>query len=415
MAIDDGQQGERYGAMFRGATILFLHAPKADPYLTHRTSIATYAAAYRRQGIEAVVLDLSVPDFMTRFAEITSRPDVIAVHCEQSWGLDLAIEQAGKAVDVFEYFNKPAIAHIRDYPFYPWLRGRTLVPRGNRILCFTERSAVDFAGPFQGSGVRSQIHFAPHIYLDSEDHAAPVPWRARPIDLLYVGSYADPMAERAKFATARPELAPLLDAIIDQALPDYHTPFWVTAAKVTKAQGLAPDHGSAIYLDLLVAANQFIRNERRRRMLLGLASIPMHLIWSGPKPDISLHPDTVVMSANTLPDTLALCGQAKAMAMCLNNFATSLSERLLSAMQRGAAVLCAANAMIDGVFEDGKDIITLGADYRDVGERFAALRDPHKGEALTSAARAKVEAEYSPDARIAQFLAALTQFYGVNP
>ena len=71
--------------------------------------------------------------------------------------------------------------------------------------------------------------------------------------------------------------------------------------------------------------------------------------------------------------------------------------------------------MIDGVFEDGKDIITLGADYRDVGERFAALRDPHKGEALTSAARAKVEAEYSPDARIAQFLAALTQFYGVNP
>lgn len=416
MTDGDRQSGGASLTRFKGATVLFLYAAKADPFLTHRTSIQTYAAAYARRGIGAVTLDINAVDFPAQLAENAPRKDVVAVHCEQSWGLDLVAEQGGRAADLFELLGKPAIAHIRDYPFYPWLRARTLAPTRNRLLFFTEKSAVDFVAPFRGRAtVQNAFGFAPHIYLHAADETQPVlAYQDRPIDLLYVGSYHDPMAERAKFVAAQPGLAGLLDAVIDAAVDDHHRPFWRIADEVTKAQGLAPDHTSAVYLDVLVAANQFIRNERRRRLLVKLAPHKMHLVWSGPKPDIALHPDTVVTQGNKLPETLALCGQAKAMAMCLNNFPYSLSERLLSAMDRGAAVIAAPNGMIEETFRDGEDILTLDAGYHNVDAQIARLRGGTFAEALTVRARDKVRREFSPDVRVGQFIAALDQFYGAR-
>jgi hypothetical protein len=99
------------------------------------------------------------------------------------------------------------------------------------------------------------------------------------------------------------------------------------------------------------------------------------------------------------------------MAMCLNSFPYSLSERLLSAMQRGAAVLCTRNAMIDAVFKDGEDILSLNGDGANVGAQIARLREPGFGAQLAELARNKVEREFSPDVRIAQFLTSLTQFH----
>ncbi len=411
---DGDMQGSKPGfARFKGATVLFLYSSKADPYLTHRTSVQTYSAAYARAGIGAIALDITGADFSARLAEIAPRADVIAIHCEQSWGLDLVVERNGHAADMFELLNKPAIAHIRDYPFYPWLRTRTLVPKRNRLLFFTEKSAVDFVAPFLGRATAENVYsFAPHIYLQGGDDPEPLPtYQERLIDLLYVGSYADPMVERAKFVTAQPGLAGLLDAVIDAAVDEHGAPFWKIAYGVTKDRGLAPDHSSAVYLDLLVAANQFIRNERRRRLLAKLAPHKMHLVWSGPKPDVQLHPDTVVAAGNTLPETLSLCRQAKAMAMCLNSFPYSLSERLLSAMDRGAAVVCAPNAMIEDTFSDGDTILTLDAGYNNVDEQVARLRDPSFGAALTARAQEKVRREFSPDVRVGQFISAIAQFY----
>lgn len=135
---------------FKNGRLLFLRNPKADPYGTHHISIVTTAAAYARRGIAAEVLDITAADFMQRLGATATQPEVIGIHCEQSWGLDLAVQVGGQTVDVHDYLNKPAISHIRDYPFYPWLRARTLAPRRNRLLFFTEKSAVDFVAPLRG-------------------------------------------------------------------------------------------------------------------------------------------------------------------------------------------------------------------------------------------------------------------------
>jgi hypothetical protein len=44
-----------------------------------------------------------------------------------------------------------------------------------------------------------------------------------------------------------------------------------------------------------------------------------------------------------------------------------LSERLLSAIQRGAAALCIRNAMIDATFKDGEDALMLDAHGDKIG------------------------------------------------
>jgi glycosyltransferase involved in cell wall biosynthesis len=129
---------------------------------------------------------------------------------------------------------------------------------------------------------------------------------------------------------------------------------------------------------------------------------------------VQLNPETVVIAGNKLPETLALCRQAKAMAMCLNNFSYSLSERLLSAMDLGTAVICAPNAMIADTFTDGEDILTLGAAYDNVDIQIARLQDAAFGAALTTRAQRKVRRDFSPDKCVQQFIAALAQYYGAR-
>jgi glycosyltransferase involved in cell wall biosynthesis len=202
--------------------------------------------------------------------------------------------------------------------------------------------------------------------------------------------------------------------VIAAAIDNHAEPFWQIADRTAVEKGFEPDHTLPAYLDLLVAANQFIRNERRRKLLVNLAPHAMHLVWSGPKPDITLHPGTVVTAGNTLAETLALCRQAKAMVMCLNSFSYSLSERLLSAMERGAAALCIRNAMIDDTFKDGEDILALNGHGENVGAQLARLRERGFGDRITAAARAKVVREFSPDVCIAQFVSALEQFHGAR-
>lgn len=392
-------------AFGRDASILFLYSRTADPYLTHATSIKTFAAAYARRGISAVTLDMTAPDFGPQFGRIVTQPHVIAVHCEQGWGLDIAVDGGGgRAVDPYVALNKPAMAHIRDYPFYPWLRQKTFPPRSHRIVFYTERSAAELVLALPGIAASGSRHaFMPHVYFDTDAREQPIPWRERAIDLLYVGSYQDPGPYREAFAQKHPDRRGLLDHLIDAALFDYRTPFWRTAEKLAAERGVEARNTNVIYLDMLVAANQFIRNERRRRLLEKLARYPMYLVWSGPRPAIALHPDTRVADANKIPETLALCENAKAMAMCLNNFPYSLSERLLSAMHRGAAVVCNPNSLIEEAFVPEKDILLWDTDG-DLARQMDLLKDAQFAEALTASARAKVVRDFSPDLAVDRFI-----------
>lgn len=126
---------------YHGRQILFLYSSPHDRYLTHRTSVKNYAAAYQKWGIQTSFLDISDSNVAVDFSKILGDADLLAVHCEQGWVLD-----GGQ--DIFVAFGKLAISHIRDYPFYPWLTRKALHPRPNQFLHCTEASASDFSSRY---------------------------------------------------------------------------------------------------------------------------------------------------------------------------------------------------------------------------------------------------------------------------
>ncbi len=395
---------------YEGREILFLYSSAHDRYLTHRTSIKVYAAAYQKWGIRPHFLDLAAGNFATEFLKYLKSSALLAVHCEQGWGLDCVL---GNGEDPFVTFGKPAISHIRDYPFYPWLTRKTLYPLPNRLLHYTEASASDFSVKYGAVADRQTHTFAPHIYLDSNPRMDDIyrPHRDRDIDLLYVGSYADPARFRSEFLSVYKGRERLFDDLIERACHDFHGVYWQHVEAVASSHGLAPDLTEAIFRDLLVKGNQFIRMERRRLLLAKLTPYPMHLVWSGDPPDITLHPDTVFIPGNTFPETLALMGRAKVMAMCLNNFPCSVSERFLSSMHRGAVVLCHGNVLIDTHFKDGEDYLRFDDQFENVPTQIEKLRDTGSIKTMADNARRLVMREFSPEKRIEQFLSSLDTFF----
>jgi hypothetical protein len=397
-------------ALYDGKEILFLYSSPHDRYLTHRTSVKVYAAAYQKWGIRPHFLDLAAGNFATELIEHLKSPELLAVHCEQGWGLDLVL---GNGEDPFVTFGKPAISHIRDYPFYPWLTKKTLNPLPNRLLHYTEASASDFSVKYGTAADRQTHTFAPHIYLDSNPRMDDIyrPHHERDIDLLYVGSYSDPQKYRSEFLAAYKGSEKLFDDLIERACHDFHDVYWQHVEAVASFHGITPDLSEAIFRDLLVLGNQFIRMERRRLLLVKLAPHPMHMVWSGDPPDVALHADTVLIPGNTFPETLTLMGRSKAMAMCLNNFPCSVSERFLSSMHRGAVVLCPGNVLIDTHFKDGEDYLRLDDRFENVPTQIEQLRDIGNMKAMTDNARCVVMREFSPEIRIEQFLSSIHAFY----
>ncbi|MEQ9109282.1 MAG: glycosyltransferase [Rhodospirillaceae bacterium] len=397
-------------ARYDGREILFLYSSAHDRYLTHRTSVKVYAAAYQKWGIGPHFLDLASENFAAEFLKHFESSALLAVHCEQGWGVDIVLENGQ---DPFVTYGKPAISHIRDYPFYPWLMCKTLQALPNRLLHYTEASASDFSARFGAVAHRQTHSFAPHIYLDSNPRMDDIyrPQRDRDIDLLYVGSYTDPEKFRSEYLANYKGSERVFDDLIERACHDFHGVYWQHVEAVASSHGIAPDLSQAIYRDLLVQGNQYIRMERRRLLLAKLAPYPLHLIWSGDPPDIKLHPDTVLVSGNTFPETLELMGRAKAMAMCLNNFPCSVSERFLSSMHRGAAVLCHGNVLIDAYFKDGENFLRFDDEFENVPTQIEKLRDTACIKTMTDNARNVVMREFSPERRIEQFLSSLDMFY----
>lgn len=399
--------------LFKGKHILFLYSSVHDRYKTHRTSARVYANAYEMQGISSVFLDISDDAFTPKVLEALFEPGLLAVHCEQGWGLDLSFNVGGSTVDPYVETGLPAIAHIRDYPFYPWLIDKTLASQPNRLLHYTDASATDFAHQYGVRGPKQAHAFAPHIYLDHGVHSEDI-YRSREdrdIDLLYVGSYSNPSNAREKFLSVHKGHSQLFDDLIDLACSDFHGVYWEHAEKVALSHDIPCSLDEPVFQDLLVTGSEFIRYERRRRLLGQLAPHPMYLVWSGDPPNVSLHPDTVLVSGTTFPETLDLMSRSKAMAMCLNNFSCSVSERLLSCMHRGAAVLCHGNTLIDSSFRDGKTFFRLDNDFKNVTHKIECLEDGALVENVTQAARTLVMEEYSPEIRVRQFLSSIASFY----
>jgi hypothetical protein len=169
-------------AAARAHRVLICVRRHLDPYGTHDVSSRAFAAAYQALGFAPAFVNLSAPVNLPRLLEVFGAGEFAFAHCEQGHGLSLSARIGGRDLGLFDHFNVPAIAHVRDYPFAPWLRPYLLKANQNVFVFHTDACAPDMLRPL---GITRGTHrFAPHVALEApEPHAG-----ERDIPLLYIGS-----------------------------------------------------------------------------------------------------------------------------------------------------------------------------------------------------------------------------------
>jgi len=358
---------------------IFLYKNSADIFGTHRNSIVNYASGFMRYGYRPYFFELSNPEqWLNQLLRLTSTHDNVFIHCEQGHGLDLVVPEpvTKKPEFLANIIKKPIISHIRDYPYVPWVSPKIYHLTEYHHIYHTDRLAPDFVKEIYGK--RGHHRFFPHIYFDNylEHQLADIPPSKRKIGLLYVGSYREPEQYRQNFLEKYPDSGRLFSEIIDKAMDEYSVPIWEIVQQLCQQQGKEYFLGSKDrFLDLSFHTGFFVRWERKAKFLEKISRHPLTLIWSGPLPVKNLHPKTNLIESAPLEKTLNMIAHSRTVIMCLNNFTDSLSERLLSSMVRGSAVISNTNTLIESSFKESEEILVYDAKMSNIEDKLSIAYD----------------------------------------
>ena len=378
-----------------------------DRYGVLRAGSAVYAATLLKLGYFPVFVEIYRTKDANFFRRLLEDKNVVAFVSVGGLSLALAYSVDGKSRNGFEHFGKPYVSLVGDYPFYPWVRRSQAHEFTTKFSFYTEESSIELIESM--IAIKGKHAYCPPSYIDlryDRQRAMSGP-AERDIPLLYVGSNWNALSARAEYLSEHGDMEIVFDAIVETALFDYHTPIWQHARRVLLDRGHAFDPSDRNTQSLLCAVNEFVSRRRRRLLMERLAKHPVHFVLGHARADLELHPDARILGPRTIMEILSLCERARAMVICLPNFAYGLSERMLYAMHRGAAVISTTNHVVERDFVAGEHLLTLAPDFADLDDRIAALDDHAVVRRLTDQARAIATDRYSPETIIGKHLAAV--------
>jgi hypothetical protein len=374
-----------------GKALLLVKPPvSADPTGCLAISVETYRQAFSALGYAVHVLDpdswsaAQIRQLLTiRFAVILS---------DGGWAYQInVIDAKGRLRPLTEIFDAPTIALICDPPYSPWMDPIVTAQADNRANFYLDLDFLSFLRtrvPIKGG------HFP---YIPPCTFAPPAPptrLHDRPIRFLFAGFFRDPELYRRACFDEFPAGKSLFDAIVERAIPDLRSPFAGIVASACQDSGCRLDLKTASSRRLVHYADQFIRNRRREAMLRALASLPIHLI--GQPGSLPLHPGTVCIPRLPYQDLLDCYERTQIVLICQPNYAGGVNERLIHAMQRGAAVVSTTNKRTESLFAPAHHYVPLDHDSSHLADKLDDLLCNASGmEAMAEAARAKVSTELS--------------------
>lgn len=378
-----------------------------DRYGVLRAASAAYAAALLRLGYFPEFVEIYKQKDSAYFRGLLQDTNVVAFVSVGGLSFSLTYAADGEPRNGFEHFAKPYISLIGDYPFYPWVRRSQAHEFSTKFSFYTDESSIELIA--QMIPIAGRHIYCPPCYIDlrydrRRAFAGP---SERDIRLLYVGSNWEAAQARSEHLAAHPGMAGIFDAIVETALHDHHTPIWHHGRDVLKRHGHEFDPRDRGTQALLCAVNEFVSRRRRRLLMKRLARHPVHFVLGNPHVDLELHPDAKVLGPLSILEILALCERSRAVVMCLPNFAYGLSERMLYAMHRGAAVVSTSNRAVERDFVAGEHLLPLRPDFADLDDRLAALDDDSTVVRLASQARESVAERFSPETIVGRHVAAV--------
>lgn len=369
-----------------------------DPHGSLRLAAHTYRAALEEEGCPTLVIDLD--QFRQTDAEALCAPQVRGIFSDGGWINTVQVATAHGPKALVDLLEKPVVALINDNPCAYWMPQVIAQDRPHQTTAFLD---PDFATLWSRWAVPAGRH---QVYVP----ACPVPPRSAPegeraIDILVAVSVrpADQFRAMVRANFRDPIFLRLFDGIVDTGLGPSGTSlaFSTLTDGVCRSLGVRLDHRSPAQRTLLYAADGFIRNQRRHRMLTALAGQPILLVGGGP--EVPVHPHTRCLPAMPHADLLRLYGQARTVVVS-PPYAGGLSERVIQPMAAGALVLSPPTGMSDRLLGRDRVFVTVRADFADVQTGLDRARDPvFRGQAVAGALDS-VRQRFSPAAMAKQIL-----------
>lgn len=157
-----------------------------------RIFVDDLAAGFQELGYEAIVIDLLEPDFFQKISSIKGK-----ARCFFSFnGMGIGLEVNGKPL--FDFLNTPLVAWYVDHPFYV-SRQLSYDMERSIVLISNENFYQYYLKRYRRPGTISQcLQISGRKYVESF-----VPYEQRNLDLVFFGSWLDPLAEQEKQLTVK--------------------------------------------------------------------------------------------------------------------------------------------------------------------------------------------------------------------
>jgi hypothetical protein len=380
--------------MQRDSVIIYVSG-KSDRFGTHAVSSFVFGQEYMARGYKVIKVDLQDTSRVSESVELCESGRVAFAHCEQGRGIALKTKdrKRNKSHNIYESLDIPAITHLRDYPFCPWVRNK-FIATSPAVTVFHIDKMAPALGRLMGSSARHK--FLPHAYLDWQYDPDECAEREKQTEVLWVGGYHDPQTYRDLYARVFSSRLDLFDACVEACIDNYHTPIWETVAQVYQGFSMPFALRDQSSQNQVFLVNQFVRHERRRRLFLVLSRRKEAVIvWAGPVPELHRRPEATVLTKTRIDATLNMINKTRTMVMCLNNFSHGLSERMLSAMHRRCCVISSTNSLIETTFKHRDNILLLNTDLGNLDECLELAGDKRIRDQIVESAYKTIVPAYS--------------------
>lgn len=344
-------------------------------YDATRLFIDELAAAFRRRGHEAVVVDALVDeDLRDVFAAVAARGKTDLVYTIGVLG-DFR-DDRGRSVG--QIFDAPHVVHFVDYPLSHLERLQNAAPE--TALLTVDPTHVDVVRSTFGDDHVAHLAFCPHggvgepVALDADPDAFAA---RRPIPILFPASFY--RLEPPMWAEEGPGISRVFDSALEIALGAEFIPALDAVDQVLRGMGEDPaDPRYELLRRYSCMVHEHVRKVRRTQLLeaVGKAGLPVFCAGFGYDAWIEKYPSLRLAPAMSLTDVAEFMGRSRVVLNANANFGFGSHERPLTAMLAGAAVASDHSAWWAEQFVEDEDLLLYRWRDLDAGvARIAALAD----------------------------------------
>jgi len=329
--------------------------------------------------------------------------------CFNGFGAELLSSPSnpGHLVSAFEAFRRPIVDFMHDCPGHETMEHQVHATHTQRHLLITDYGYAAIACRLGLPNVR----FVPSITFPTAFGGAPKASKDRDIEVLLPIGVSPPelsaLRHRKDGDLKSRVYRDIFHAVTDAAVADLRVDPVTELDSASRCLDIALDFRRPDDRFLLSTILDFVKFERRRRLLRSVCRLPIMVIGDRDLADLPADSRFKFMPSRSATDLLLTMGNARCV-LCPNPHMTGYHERPLSAFTAGAAVISSPNAVLETNFVHRRHILFYRNNEEAAELVSSMLRQPKQIEDIAVCGREQAFYYYKPARLIEIVLSLLT-------